>query len=276
MNVLGIDIGGTSIVGGKIEDGRIVGQSKAGTRASEGGDVSLGVLKSVVAELVDGQTRAIGVGVPSVVDRKTGIVYNVQNIAGWDEVDIRGILEREFGLPVFVDNDANCFAFGEKIFGKGREFSNFVGVTLGTGVGSGIISAGRLLPDANCGSGEFGEVRIGGVKFDDWCGSHFFPDETGMSGAELSALARKGDAKALKAFEEYGRRLSELVKLIVLVLDPEAVIFGGSIAKSFGFFGDAIRANLADFPYPKSIEKLQILASDSNDSGVLGAASLCF
>lgn len=276
MNVLGIDIGGTSIVGGKIEDGRIVGQSKAGTRASEGGDVSLGVLKSVVAELVDGQTRAIGVGVPSVVDRKTGIVYNVQNIAGWDEVDIRGILEREFGLPVFVDNDANCFAFGEKIFGKGREFSNFVGVTLGTGVGSGIISAGRLLPDANCGSGEFGEVRIGGVKFDDCCGSHFFPDETGMSGAELSALARKGDAKALKAFEEYGRRLSELVKLIVLVLDPEAVIFGGSIAKSFDFFGDAIRANLADFPYPKSIEKLQILASDSNDSGVLGAASLCF
>lgn len=276
MNVLGIDIGGTSIVGGKIEDGRIVGQSKAGTRASEGGDVSLGVLKSVVAELVDGQTRAIGVGVPSVVDRKTGIAYNVQNIAGWDEVDIRGILEREFGLPVFVDNDANCFAFGEKIFGKGREFSNFVGVTLGTGVGSGIISAGRLLPDANCGSGEFGEVRIGGVKFDDWCGSHFFPDETGMSGAELSALARKGDAKALKAFEEYGRRLSELVKLIVLVLDPEAVILGGSIAKSFDFFGDAIRANLADFPYPKSIEKLQILASDSNDSGVLGAASLCF
>lgn len=276
MNVLGIDIGGTSIVGGKIEDGRIVGQSKAGTRASEGGDVSLGVLKSVVAELVDGQTRAIGVGVPSVVDRKTGIAYNVQNIAGWDEVDIRGILEREFGLPVFVDNDANCFAFGEKIFGKGREFSNFVGVTLGTGVGSGIISAGRLLPDANCGSGEFGEVRIGGVKFDDWCGSHFFPDETGMSGAELSALARKGDAKALKAFEEYGRRLSELIKLIVLVLDPEAVIFGGSIAKSFDFFGDAIRANLADFPYPKSIEKLRILASDSNDSGVLGAASLCF
>lgn len=276
MNVLGIDIGGTSIVGGKIEDGRIVGQSKAGTRASEGGDVSLGVLKSVVAELVDGQTRAIGVGVPSVVDRKTGIAYNVQNIAGWDEVDIRGILEREFGLPVFVDNDANCFAFGEKIFGKGREFSNFVGVTLGTGVGSGIISAGRLLPDANCGSGEFGEVHIGGVKFDDWCGSHFFPDETGMSGAELSVLARKGDAKALKAFEEYGRRLSELVKLIVLVLDPEAVIFGGSIAKSFDFFGDAIRANLADFPYPKSIEKLQILASDSNDSGVLGAASLCF
>lgn len=276
MNVLGIDIGGTSIVGGKIEDGRIVGQSKAGTRASEGGDVSLGVLKSVVAELVDGQTRAIGVGVPSVVDRKTGIAYNVQNIAGWDEVDIRGILEREFGLPVFIDNDANCFAFGEKIFGKGREFSNFVGVTLGTGVGSGIISAGRLLPDANCGSGEFGEVRIGGVKFDDWCGSHFFPDETGMSGAELSALARKGDAKALKAFEEYGRRLSELIKLIVLVLDPEAVIFGGSIAKSFDFFGDAIRANLADFPYPKSIEKLQILASDSNDSGVLGAASLCF
>lgn len=276
MNVLGIDIGGTSIVGGKVEDGRIVGQSKAGTRASEGGDVSLGVLKSVVAELVDGQTRAIGVGVPSVVDRKTGIVYNVQNIAGWDEVDIRGILEREFGLPVFVDNDANCFAFGEKIFGKGREFSNFVGVTLGTGVGSGIISAGRLLPDANCGSGEFGEVRIGGVKFDDWCGSHFFPDETGMSGAELSALARRGDAKALKAFEEYGRRLSELIKLIVLVLDPEAVIFGGSIAKSFDFFGDAIRANLADFPYPKSMEKLQILASDSNDSGVLGAASLCF
>lgn len=276
MNVLGVDVGGTSIVVGKVEDGKIVGQVKAGTRASEGGEVTLGVLKGLVAGLVDAETKAIGVGVPSVVDRKRGVAYNVQNIAGWDEVDIRGILEKEFGIPVFVDNDANCFAFGEKIFGKGREFSSFVGVTLGTGVGSGIISAGRLLPDANCGSGEFGEVRVGGVKFDDWCGSKFFFNEAGMSGAELSALARNGDANALAAFEEYGRRLSELVRLIVLLLDPEAVIFGGSIAKSFDLFGKSIRANLTDFPYPKSIEKLQILASDSNDNGVLGAASLCF
>lgn len=274
-NIIGIDLGGTSIKGGRIEGDRIVRQTASDTQASLGGDITMNVLKGVIADLITDETKAIGIGVPSVVDRERGIVYNVQNISGWDEVHLRSELEQEFGCPVYIDNDANCFAYGEKVFGKGKEFKNFVGITLGTGLGAGIIQNHKLLSDANCGSGEFGEIPYHGVKLEDYCGSRFFIRGTDSNGYEMSLKARQGDPEAIGKFEEYGSHLAYLIKLIVLTLDPDAVIFGGAIAKSFDLFGDAIRDNLKDFPYPKSIEKLQILASNQKDCGILGAGSLC-
>lgn len=275
-NVIGIDLGGTSIEGGKVVDGLIVQTVKMPTRSSEGGEVSLSVLKEVISALADQDTRAVGIGVPSVVDRSRGIVYNVQNIAGWDEVHLKEILESEFSIPVYIDNDANCFAFGEKIFGAGSAFDEFVGVTLGTGVGAGIVQGSKLLRDANCGSGEFGELPYLQGKLEDYCASRFFVNEFGITGEELAISAAAGDEKALEGFALLGRHLSYLVKTIVFVLDPQAIVFGGSIAKSFPFFEKAIWENLSDFPYPKSIEKLRILPSGLRSAGVLGAASLCF
>lgn len=274
-NIIGIDLGGTSIKGGRIENGRIVKQSQADTLAAQGAEVTLNVLKGVISELITDSTKAIGIGVPSVVDRKQGIVYNVQNISGWDEVHLKSILEEEFKIPVHIDNDANCFAYGERIFGKGRDILNFIGITLGTGLGAGIIQNGRLLSDANCGSGEFGEIPYLGMKLEDFCGSRFFIDEYGADGFSTSLKARSGDSDAIKKFEEYGKHLAYLIKIIVLVLDPEAVIIGGSISQSFDLFEKAIKENLGDFPYPKSIEKLKIIVSEQKHCGILGAGSLC-
>lgn len=274
-NIIGIDLGGTSIKGGRIENGRIVKQSQADTLAAQGAEVTLNVLKDVISELITDSTKAIGIGVPSVVDRKQGIVYNVQNISGWDEVHLKSILEEEFKIPVHIDNDANCFAYGERIFGKGRDILNFIGITLGTGLGAGIIQNGRLLSDANCGSGEFGEIPYLGMKLEDFCGSRFFIDEYGADGFSTSLKARSGDSDAIKKFEEYGKHLAYLIKIIVLVLDPEAVIIGGSISQSFDLFEKAIKENLGDFPYPKSIEKLKIIVSEQKYCGILGAGSLC-
>lgn len=274
-NIIGIDIGGTSIEGGRIECGHIISYAKADTQADIGGETTIGVLKGVISQLIDGQTTAIGIGVPSVVNRRTGVVYNVQNIAGWDEVPLKDILEAEFSLPVFVDNDANCFAYGEKIFGKGRDIENFVGVTLGTGLGAGIIHNHRLLSDANCGSGEFGEIPYMNVKLEDYCGSRFFTGRTGRSGYEIATDARKGDSEAIGVFEEYGRHMAFLVKIVMLTLDPEAIIFGGAISKSFDLFEEAIMANLSDFPYPKSVERIKIMRSEQDNSGILGAGALC-
>ena len=144
-NIIGIDLGGTKIAGGRIENESIVKELSADTKASDGGEVTLNILKNIIGDLINKDTKAIGVGVPSVVDREKGIVYNVQNIKNWDEVYLKSILENEFKLPVKIDNDANCFAYGEKVFGKGKEFANFVGITLGTGVGGGIIQNNRLL-----------------------------------------------------------------------------------------------------------------------------------
>lgn len=274
-NIIGVDIGGTSIVGGRIEGDRIVEQLSAGTNASEGGEKTLGILKEVIAKLTTDDTRAIGIGVPSVVDREKGIVYNVQNIRDWDEVHLKSILEAEFGMPVHIDNDANCFAYGEKIYGKGKEFENFVGITLGTGVGGGIVQRDHLLSDSNCGSGEFGEIPYLDSILEEYCGSRFFTRAANQSGYEVALKARDGETPSIDLYNEYGKHIAVLVKIILLVLDPQAIIFGGSITRSFDLFEESMYDNLKDFPYPKSVEKIHILTSDLDNIGILGAGALC-
>ena len=274
-SILGIDMGGTSIVGGRIEGDGIVEQISVDTCAQEGGDKTMTILKELVRTLKTTDTRAIGIGVPSVVDREAGIVYNVQNIKDWDEVHLKSLLEAEFGLPIHIDNDANCFAYGEKIYGKGKGFRNFVGITLGTGVGGGIIQNHHLLSDSNCGSGEFGELPYLDSILEEYCGSRFFTRTAGRSGYEIALKARQGDAESIEIYNQYGKHISVLVKMILLILDPEAIIFGGSITNSFDLFENAMYENLKDFPYPKSVEKIQLLTSDLHNIGILGAGALC-
>ena len=274
-NIIGIDIGGTSILGGRIEGGKIVKQLSSDTKASEGGNTTLNAIKDLIKELITSNTKAIGLGVPSVVDREKGIVYNVQNIKDWDEVHLKSIIEAEFNVTAYIDNDANCFAYGEKIYGKGKEFKNFVGITLGTGVGGGIINNHHLLSDSNCGSGEFGELPYLDSILEEYCGSRFFTNSANQSAYEIAVKAKSGDEEAIKLYNEYGRHISVLVKTILLVLDPQAIIFGGSISQSFDLFKDSIFENLKDFPYPKSVDNIKIITSNLNNIGILGAGALC-
>jgi glucokinase len=274
-NIIGIDIGGTSIVGGRIEGDVIIEQVASDTHAQEGGDKTLDILRGVIRRLKTGNTKAIGIGVPSVVDREKGIVYNVQNIKDWDEVHLKSLLEAEFELPVHIDNDANCFAYGEKIYGKGKDFENFVGVTLGTGVGGGIIQNHHLLFDSNCGSGEFGEIPYLDSILENYCGSRFFIRTMGLSAYEIALKAREGDIQSIDKYNEYGKHMAVLVKIILLILDPQAIIFGGSISQSFELFRESMYENLKDFPYPKSVDKIRILTSDLHNIGILGAGALC-
>ncbi|MDR2815452.1 MAG: ROK family protein [Proteiniphilum sp.] len=274
-NIIGVDIGGTSIVGGRIEGDIIVEQLSAETNALEGGNKTLDILKGIIRRLKTNNTKAIGIGVPSVVDREKGIVYNVQNIRGWDEVHLKSLLEAELELPVRIDNDANCFAYGEKIYGKGKDFENFVGVTLGTGVGGGIIQNHRLLLDTNCGSGEFGEIPYLDSILEDYCGSRFFTRTAGRSAYEIALKVREGDKESIEIYTQYGKHISVLVKIILLILDPQAIIFGGSISQSFDLFRESMYENLKDFPYPKSVDKIRILTSDLHNTGILGAGALC-
>ena len=274
-NIIGLDIGGTTIKGGLIVGKDIVKQHNADTKSDEGGDVTLNVLKDVINKLITSETSSIGIGVPSVVDREKGIVYHVQNIRNWDEVHLKSIVEKEFKIPAFIDNDANCFAMGEREFGIGQKFEHFVGITLGTGVGGGIIQNGKLLKDANCGSGEFGELPYLDSILENYCGSAFF-NKKGISGLEAAKNALHGDKNALQLFEEYGKHIASLVKMVILTIDPQAIIFGGSIAKSLNLFEKSMYENLIDFPYPLSINKIKIAASELNNIGILGAGALCF
>ena len=274
--IIGIDLGGTTIKGGLIEGQNLVKEEVADTRAPEGGEVTLTVLKDIIRKLKTDKIHAIGIGVPSVVDRTQGIVYHVQNIKDWNEVHLKQLLEKEFNIPVHIDNDANCFAKGERIYGLGRDFENFVGITLGTGVGGGIIQKGNLLSDANCGSGEFGEMPYLDGILEQYCGSFFFTNNYGTTGYEVARKVGQNDKKALEIMHEYGKHIAVLVKMIVLTVDPQAIIFGGAIAKSLPLFKESMYGHLNDFPYPNSIKNLKIVRSELNHPGILGAAALCY
>ena len=102
--------------------------------------VVIDMLIETMEKTFDQHIRAIGVGVPSLLDRKEGIVYTVQNIPSWKEVKLKEILEKHFRVPVLIDNDANCFALGERIFGAGKNYEDFVGLSIGTGLRFGLGS----------------------------------------------------------------------------------------------------------------------------------------
>lgn len=274
-DVIGIDLGGSAIKAGRIRNERMMVKEKSPTPATPKAEVVTTAIIDTVKKIIQPETQAIGIGVPGVVDIEKGIVYDIMNIPSWKEVHLKAILENEFNIPVHVNNDANCLAIGEKIYGVGKEFQHFVGLTLGTGLGAGIIQNGRLLQDANCGSGEFCIVPYLDSDYEHYCSGMYF-QKLGHSGPELYKKAKEGNLASLKVFNDFGFHIGQLVKLVMATIDPQMIVFGGSVAKTFPFFEDAMRMAIKDFPYPKSADKLEIRISEKEDQAIYGAAALCY
>jgi len=273
--VIGIDLGGTSIKLGRINDGKISATAAQPTPKTTNAEEVTQCIIDTIKQVIQPTTEAIGIGIPSVVDIEKGIVYDVMNIPAWKEVPIKDILEEEFKVPVYVNNDANCFAIGEKIFGKGIDYQNFVGLTLGTGLGAGIIQKGKLLEDANCGSGEFCIVPYLESDYEHYCSGMFF-QMLKEDGQDVYQRAEKGEERALEIFHELGFHMANLVKLVVSTIDPQMIVLGGSVAQSFSFFQEAMVKELKNYEYANSIKKLKIEVSDTENSAILGAAALCY
>ncbi len=271
---LGIDLGGTSVRIGQLVDGKLVDKATAVSPSKLNLADSILYLKEFIAPYVSEGTEGIGIGVPSVVDVKQGIVYHVTNIPAWQEVPLKAILEEAFHVPVFVNNDANCFAIGEQKYGEGKAFRNMLGVTLGTGVGAGVILDGRLYNGSNTGAGEIGCMRYLDHIYEHYCGSEFFTTYHQTTGKEAYERARRNDPEALKMWAEYGNHLGELVQAILYAYDPEGIVFGGSISGAFPFFSEGMYKNLSSFMFPTSLAKLQIRISTNPDIALLGAAGL--
>ena len=174
MEVIGIDLGGTEIKAGRIKGEKLVALVTNPTPKTNDERMVVDAIIETIKQIIMPKTEAIGIGIPSVVDVEKGIVYDVMNIPSWKEVYLKYLLEEEFKIPVYVNNDANCFAIGERIYGKGKSFENFVGLTLGTGLGAGIIQNGHLLKDANCGSGEFCVVPYLDNDYENYCSGMYF------------------------------------------------------------------------------------------------------
>ncbi|MGZ5488877.1 MAG: ROK family protein, partial [Candidatus Aminicenantales bacterium] len=229
--VVGIDLGGTNVRAGLVVDGRLAGVRSVPVRGQGAeGDV-LEDLFSAVDAIIGPDVAGIGAGVPSIIDLKTGTVYDVQNIPSWKKVPLKAILEERYRRPVYVNNDANCFAAGEKHFGKLGPYDNAVGLIIGTGLGAGIIANGRLYSGINCGAGEFGMLPYLDRNFEAYASGQFFRRVHGTSGRDAAERAGRGDRAALAMFDEFGGHLGEAVKAICYAVDPEIIVLGGSVSK---------------------------------------------
>lgn len=273
-NLIGVDLGGTSIRAGQISDDKIIHHSKVATPSKGSVDEVLEQIFLVIDECINASTISIGVGVPSVVDVDQGIVYDVVNIPSWKVVPLKKILENRYKIPVCVNNDANCFVVGEKYFGKARQYKNIVGVTLGTGLGCGLIFDGRLYEGSNCGAGEFGNVPYLSHNVEYYCSGQFFTDEKKIAALDVYNKAKRGDIKSLQMFEEYGFHLGVALKSILYAYDPEIIILGGSVSQSFDFFKDAMYHALQDFAFSNVLANLKIDISVLENSAIFGAAAL--
>jgi len=275
--IIGIDLGGTKVCVGLCENDQLIDKKFSLIPSNNDNPEDLiHLIIELVSQLIDDSVVGIGIGVPSLVDREKGIVYQVQNIPSWDKVNLADILKNKFDVPVYLDNDANCFAIGEYKFGEGQNCDNFVGITLGTGMGSGIITNKHLLKDANCGSGEFGSIPYREGIYEDYCSGKFFKTYYNETGENLLDQAQKGNEKAIQAFCQFGKHLGNAIKTIMFAVDPKEIIIGGSVSSSKEFFIDSLIKTVRDFPYPNSVENLKIKFSNTQNIAILGAASLIY
>lgn len=274
MALIGVDLGGTNVRAGLVEDFQVVKIASRRVRSQGTAEEVLSDLTEILEEIITPEVQGIGIGVPSVVDLETGTIYDVQNIPAWKEVPLRKILEAHYRVPVYVNNDANCFAVGEKHFGQGKEFDNLVGLIVGTGLGAGIIASGHLITGRNCGAGEFGMLPYLDSNFERYASGQFFLKSYGRSGKEFYEQARAGDIEAKKIFEEFGRHLGEAIKAIMYAVDPEAIILGGSVSQAFEFFKDSMFEAVSSFAYSIALKRIQIKVSNTENIAILGAAAL--
>ena len=274
--VIGMDLGATNIRGGLIAGGRL---SKIHSRRIQSAGSVEDVLKdifSIIELLIDKDVAAIGIGVPSIVDVEQGIVYDVQYIPSWKEVHLKKILEERFHVPVFVNNDANCFVLGEYYFGKGKGMENLIGLAIGTGLGAGIIINHHLFAGPNCGAGEFGMVDYLDHCFEYYCSGQYFQNVYHTDGQVVFEKAKAGDLQAQQYYAEMGIHLGNAIKMIMYTYDSSFIIFGGSVRHAYPYFSKAMWERINTFAYTKSLAKFRIELSDLENSGILGAAGLYY
>lgn len=272
--IIGVDLGGTNLRAGIVDEngGKPVVSRPLYAQGTK--EEVLQQIFDVIDEMINPGVMAIGIGVPGLVDPTTRIPYDVVNIPSINETDLREILEQRYHIDVKIENDANCFAWGEFHFGGGRSCQSLVGLTLGTGLGTGIITGGKLLTGKHGGAGEFGMISYLDKNIEYYVSGRFFTNVYHTNGELVYKRALEGDPEAINMYENFGRHLGEAIKLILYVLDTECIIIGGAVKAAFPFYAESMWATLADFGFPRTLATLRIEPSSLINANILGAAAL--
>lgn len=308
MYMIGIDIGGTFVKAGIVDkDGNIVTKSSIKTPLDPpvlAQNVAAQVKALVTsAGLTDADFTAVGVGCPGMIDSKKGVVEYSNNLR-WTNVPLGEILSEALGHPVSVLNDANAAALGEFSYGAGRQYDSMIMVTLGTGVGGGIIIDGKLFEGAGMGGTELGHmvVRFNGEPCS--CGRNgcleayasatalirntkaameadkgssmwaYAGDLAGVNGKTAFECAKTGDKTAQKVVDEYVNALGEGLCNFVNIFRPEAIVLGGGVSAQGDYLLRPLDKFNETFGYggKKSSKVVLTTASLGNDAGLIGAA----
>lgn len=272
--IIGIDLGGTNMRAGRVSKGHIEALTEMPVQAGGAAAEVVQQVFALVEPLVQQPVDAIGIGVPGMVDQDRGLVFDVMNIPAWKEVALKQVMEERFQVPLQINNDANCFALGEYYFGKGAGSSTMVGLTIGTGLGSGIVIDGRLHAGKYCGAGEFGLIEYRDQCIEYYASGRFFENVYQLDGKEVFKKAQAGDAHALSMYAELGAHLGNAIKTVLYALEPDTIILGGSVREAWPFFQKTMWERINTLAFERTVRRLRLDVSTLGNSGILGAAAL--
>lgn len=272
--ILGVDLGGTNLCIGLVDNDVVVKTvSVPSFNPSATMEETLEYLAEQISNLMSPEVTKIGIGVPSVVDVNKGIVYDAANIPSWKEVHLKAFLEERFGVHADVNNDANCYAMGAYgTYPADAKPETLVTVTLGTGIGIGVVDHGRLICGVNCGAGELGYLDYKDGCLEEYCSRQYF-DKLGVKAHEVAAAANEGDAEAIEIFNEFGKNLGHAIMILMYAYDPSHIVFGGGIANALPLFRGTMEEYIkSKFPFRSNFDRLQVDIRTSGEIPIIGAS----
>lgn len=297
---IGIDIGGTNIKAALVSN---KGEAVKSLKESSAGDI-LASAQKMVEELFNDEVAGVGIGIAGLIDKNKGIVTFSPNIHAIEGIDFTNTFKKKFHVPVFLENDANAAALGEKWMGAGQRFNNFVLLTLGTGIGGGIIYEGELADfaaevghmsinadGAKCPCGNLGclelYVAANAIKtrvitaleqgaeslLKEYCQGAFYKITT----EDIYKFALDGDSISRDALRETGRYLGVGITNIIDILSPEAIILGGGLIGAWNIYVQEAMKEASRRTLASLFEKVEIIPAKLGDeAGAVGAAKLVF
>ncbi len=301
--IIAVDLGGTAIKSAVFQDGRLIEKVETPTQAEAGRESVIENLIQSVVRLGQSRIAGIGIGSPGRVNPETGAVDWIENIPALNGVNLSLLMRERFGCPVYIDNDATNAARGEFLFGAGRGATHMLCITLGTGVGGGLILDGRVYDGPGHYAGEVGHMTYIPEGMACSCGKRgcleAYASATAIRRAALSIqkrriqsrlleipagtidartvcdLARTGDEACRSIVVEVGTAIGVVVGGVINLLNLKRVIIGGGLAAAGEILFEPIRLYASRHALPYAFEDVAILPAElNNDAGVYGAAAL--
>jgi glucokinase len=310
-HAIGVDFGGTSVKVALINDhGEIkarttIPTAKASTQTAWRDAVGAAVEQLRQKYPAGADIVGIGVGVPGFVDYERGFIHDLPNVPGWTGVSLGQLMEESFRTHIRIDNDVNVMALGECTFGAGRVYQHAVFVTLGTGVGGGVVINNKLYRGAYSMAGEIGHIpiRMDGIKspqgrggLEQYVGNrriveralHIIDagarssilelvegDRSAVTPEVIAKAAKQGDKTALDVFDYVADCLATAFASVAYLIQPQAIIVGGGVSLSGAVLFDPLKVHLQERLSPVFFERLEIKTAElGNDAGMIGAATL--